>query len=95
MNFPPDTALKNIKSKPIEEIPNILEKTLSKLFPLVIFLNDSVLLTSSQKTPLSLCNSSLIDLPDQRPSVNGSSSSSTFFNVSKTSFRALVISFLP
>ena len=29
MNFPPDTALKNIKSKPIEEMPNILEKKLN------------------------------------------------------------------
>ena len=62
MNFPPDTALKNIKSKPIEEIPNILEKTLSKLLPFVIFLNDFVLLTFSQKIPLFLCNSSLFDL---------------------------------
>ena len=93
VNFPPDTALKNIKSKPIEEMPNILEKTLFKLFPFVIFLNDFVLLTFSQKTPLFLCNSSLFDLPDQMPSVNGSSSSSTFFNFSKISFRALVISF--
>ena len=50
-------------------------------------------LTFFQKSPLSLNNLSLFELPDAIPSVNGFESSSTSFSFLKISSRACLIFF--
>ena len=94
VNLPPATALKKIKSNPIDGASKILVKIFSKAFPLVTVLSDLVLLIFSQNCPLSLNNLSLIERPDAIPSLNGFESSSTSFNFLKISCRAFPMIFL-